>query len=768
MNNQLRNKRSVEFLSSIKRRTKIRTRCRVLIKKIKVAGFLLRNAGLRELLNQIRLVVVKKISVGFNCTPNIVGDVLFISINEPLLDRYRTDHMIEKLKSVNVVTSKIFYYELKVEHVKHFNTFIFYRCPWVPEFEDFFKEAKRRNKSTIYAVDDLVIDRKYTDNIPTVKTMSGKDLEIYNDGVMRHKKVMEHCDYAITTTDQLKKELLNYKNLKDVFIDRNIASNEMVYCSEKAIKEVQKDRSKIVIGYFSGTSTHNEDFKMIAPALTRILDEYPDAYIKLMGRVDPPNELGGYEKQIIYAPYVDWRELPTEMRKVDIVLAPLVDTIFNRAKSENKWLEASLTQTPTIASNIGAFKQVIEDGKTGLLVGNTTSEWYEGIKKLIDDSGLREKIAINARNYVLESYRTFGKSANKLKSFIEDITPEVIAFAGVSLADISGGNIVIKKHMDILQKQGKIVYGVETMGYVENDKWLSANRDDDNKYDIFRIGSMRRQDSINLRMSFDKFVATYWSSNGIVDVYQYMRNKDSKKLYLVQGMEAEFFQGDDSEKVQVYSTYSNDRIQPITISKWCQNWLKDIFGRESKYAPNGIDLINFKFKKRNWQNRKVRILIEGNSQNDCKRVDESFKITNKLDKNKFEISYLSYSGKPKDWYRVDHSYNAIAPDKVGKIYEKNDILVKSSVLESFSYPPLEMMATGGVPVLVQNGGNSEYLKNNENAIFYEEHNINDAVAKIQKLVSDPSKFAKIAKAGRRTAESRNWDIISDGVVKLYE
>ena len=65
----------------------------------------------------------------------------------------------------------------------------------------------------------------------------------------------------------------------------------------------------------------------------------------------------------------------TLLHTVDINIAPLVDTLFNRAKSENKWLEAALVEVPTLASNVGAFKTMIQDGKTGFLVQNTIEEF---------------------------------------------------------------------------------------------------------------------------------------------------------------------------------------------------------------------------------------------------------------------------------------------------------------------------------------------------------------------------------------------------------
>src|SRR5690606_16357181 len=104
---------------------------------------------------------------------------------------------------------------------------------------------------------------------------------------------------------------------------------------------------------------------------------------------------------------------------------------------------------------------------------------------------------------------------------------------------------------------------------------------------------------------------------------------------------------------------------------------------------------------RDWSNRKIKVLIEGDSASEYKRVDESFEIANQLDRKRFEVSYLSYNAEPKEWYKVDNVYIKVPYDEVGKIYADHDILIKSSILESFSYPPLEMMATGGAVVLVK-------------------------------------------------------------------
>lgn len=40
------------------------------------------------------------------------------------------------------------------------------------------------------------------------------------------------------------------------------------------------------------------------------------------------------------------------MLNVDINIAPIEFTIFNEAKSVNKWVEAALVKVPTLATNL--------------------------------------------------------------------------------------------------------------------------------------------------------------------------------------------------------------------------------------------------------------------------------------------------------------------------------------------------------------------------------------------------------------------------------
>ncbi len=674
-------------------------------------------------------------------------DILFINgCTLPHPERYRVDHQMEQLNAFGITTHKIYYENLTMDMLKYYRGFVFFRCPITDTIDEFIDKAHYFNKKVFFDIDDLVINKKYTDTIKYVKEMNADDKKIYDDGVTRMEKTLQKCDYIITTTERLKEELSSYG--KEVLINRNVASEKMVELSLDALAEKKNNSDEINIGYLSGSITHNPDFELIKPAILKIMKEYENVKLTVVGFLDVPDEFVDFKDRIITKDFTTWLELPTIISGLDINLAPIEDTIFNEAKSENKWTEAALCKVVTVASNIGAFKFAIKHGVNGLLC-DTEDDWYKNLKFLIDNPQKREEIASRAHQEVLSNYITTYTGLN-LAQFIEKRLNKNFGFV-LPTTNISGGVNVVIKHCNILRNAG---YDVSIINMHENNDNIENSDGEINVISAIKS---------NIFTRFDTLVATLWATLYFVKDYPQVYNC----LYLVQNFETDFAKYGNLMRISANATYNSmNNIKYITISKWCEDWLKTKYNKSSQFAPNGIKLENFKFIKRNFD-KKIKILIEGNSDDYYKNVDESFKISNKLNRKKYEIHFLSYQGEPKEWYYVDKFYHRVPYDKVGEIYQNADILIKSSILESFSYPPLEMMATGGLCVIAPNGGNIEYLKDGENCLFYKQGDIDDALEKIEMLVSDEKLRNKLIKNGRKTAEERDWKKIEKEILELY-
>lgn len=692
----------------------------------------------------------KKLLRGRSGGSTAYKDILFINgCTLPHPQRYRVDHQVEQLHFNGYSCDTVYYEDLKIDSLRYYRTFVFFRCPSTPLIEAFISKAKYFNKTVIFDIDDLVIDYEYVKQIKHLETLSEKEMEMYMDGVNRTKKTLMLCDYAITTTARLANELRPF--VKDVFINRNVASERMVELSLAAskTKEQLPGNNRIVLGYFSGSITHNEDFDLILPAIKKIFSAHKNVFLKIVGFLDLPDELIGYKDRIIVEKFTDWTKLPELIASVDINLAPLVSTVFNEAKSENKWMEAALVKVPTIASNVGAFKEVVINGLTGVLCDGL-SEWENQLVKLITDDEYRLGIGNNAHKEVIQKWVT-SKTGYELYEFIESSSNPNIAFVLPS-TQISGGVNVVIKHCNILRNLGKDV------------TIISMSEEDDNiinKDGEINVISYHRH---AFHGYFEKCVATLWTTTSFLNNYPKIKDK----YYLVQNYETDFYEPGNYSRILANLTYTSfNNMNYITISKWCEQWLRDDFKKEVRFTPNGIDLSIFKYKERDFNRGTLRILVEGNSKDYYKNVDESFEIVNLLDKDKFEIWYLSYSGTPKDWYKVDRFLNKVPYDKVGEIYSQCDILIKSSLLESFSYPPLEMMATGGIAIVAPNAGNVEYLRHAENCLLYEQGNAQDAYQKINEICNNVELRTKLIANGIETAISRSWSNLEQEVERLY-
>lgn len=704
-------------------------------------------------------------------------DVYFIngcdySVPHPI--RYRVFHQAEQLEAVGISTRIVNAWELNDSYARLARTFVIFRCPHSEFVENFINLVHSLHKTVLFDIDDLVVDTKYTDQIPFLDTLSEAERNLYDDGVRRMGKTMMLCDGVITTTEQLATELKNY--LGHVHVNRNVASEEMYYLSDRAVCERdvlpllaknevplkerhrwkmacerKQGRSGFALGYFSGSISHNPDFAMVLPAVVRFMDEHPDATLHVVGDLDLPADLVRFESRLVRLPFSPWRRLPQMLSFVDVNLIPLEDTIFNRAKSENKWVEAALVKVPSLASNVGALKDSIVDGVTGLLC-DTPDQWYEGLCRLYDDRAFARELAERAHEECVNHHLTCG-TGTRLARFIAGVQKPNVAVILPSL-NVSGGILVALRHALILHEAG---YDVTLVGnnIEEDGEWF--------EFRGVRFPVLSR-DVGAFRGRFDKVIGTMWTTIFYVDHFV----NTNQRYYLVQGRETSFYEPGDIQRSMASITYGcNHELVYCTISPWCKRWLETDFDKtDVRYAPNGIDLELFTPVERDWSG-KIRILIEGDSESPYKNVDESFRIAQSLDPNKYEVWYLAYSGEPKEWYRYERFFKKLPHDEVGDVYRQCHILLKTSVLESFSYPPLEMMATGGQAVVLANEGNAAYLRDGENCLLFDKGEDEKAKQLIEQLVADEPLREQLRAGGLETAAQLDWSALTDQILDLY-
>lgn len=333
----------------------------------------------------------------------------------PQCTRYRVLNKQEYLENQGYKVKVVNLSDFQMKDIRYASTIIVYRAPYSAILDDMVELAHQKGTKVYFDIDDLVIDTKYTDQLEYTQKLDKHEKQNYDASVKNYGAMMNLCDGVITSTNKMVDELKNYKGL--VCLDRNIASKELIQLSQESMQINRQNNQFVKIGYFSGSITHNENFNLIKNDLLQIMNDFNNVELHLVGHIDLPKEFIIYKDRIVLHDYVDWKELPKLISQVDINLAPLKKSIFNEAKSEIKWIEAALVKVVTVASNIGAFKDMIQDGKTGVLCED--NQWFIKLKNLIQDEQSRVTIADNAYCYVLENCTTQSTNSEILQILIK-------------------------------------------------------------------------------------------------------------------------------------------------------------------------------------------------------------------------------------------------------------------------------------------------------------------------------------------------------------
>jgi glycosyltransferase involved in cell wall biosynthesis len=141
---------------------------------------------------------------------------------------------------------------------------------------------------------------------------------------------------------------------------------------------------------WAGSPSHAGDLDMVSGALGAFMRAHEDVRVIFFGQ-EPP--AGIPADQVRSMPWVDFGAYPEALAGVaaDVAIAPLVDTAFNRAKSNIKVLEAWGCRYPIVASTVQPYAETIQHGANGLLAANA-EEWGLALESLYGDASLRQHL----------------------------------------------------------------------------------------------------------------------------------------------------------------------------------------------------------------------------------------------------------------------------------------------------------------------------------------------------------------------------------------
>ena len=202
-------------------------------------------------------------------------------------------------------------------------------------------------------LDDYLFDDEV---IPHLAMLRQAPIDQARKIVREWREVPERCQFFTGSTTYLTERAATLG--KESYMIRNGMNAAQLELSRMALEKAREPaaRDRIRLGYFSGTRTHQDDFRQIAAVLVRLMDEFPAVDLVVAGDFDLGEfaDFGRFPGRVEERPFVDWRLLPAEIARVDVNLIPLEVNPFSEGKSNLKYYEAAVLQVPSVATTAPA------------------------------------------------------------------------------------------------------------------------------------------------------------------------------------------------------------------------------------------------------------------------------------------------------------------------------------------------------------------------------------------------------------------------------
>ncbi|HEY3494161.1 MAG TPA: glycosyltransferase, partial [Polyangiaceae bacterium] len=215
----------------------------------------------------------------------------------------------------------------------------------------------------------------------------------------------------------------------------------------KAAPRPKRRDARTVIGW-GGSAGHLEDMAKVAEPLSEFVAGREDVVLHVMGTEKIAALFAALpcEKFRHFAPG-SLEDYYAFVAGLDVGLAPLEDSGFNRSRSDVKFLEYALHGVAPIVKALAPYRDSVVHGETGLLFENA-AEMLALVKSLVENPAERARIAANARGYVEQERSESARAADRVAFYRalgaseKPSSPErVAAYARMPGAEASGGHV---------------------------------------------------------------------------------------------------------------------------------------------------------------------------------------------------------------------------------------------------------------------------------------------------------------------------------------
>ena len=245
--------------------------------------------------------------------------------------------------------------------------------------------VRKRSRRLIYDVEDNVTvsfaERADEHPNPLLRWLRGTE---------KYRYLIREADHVIASSPELADHCRG--------LNRNRAATYITSSLDSERFEPRREQAngQLTIGW-TGTFSSRPYLDLLAPVLARLAKERTFR-LRVIGNFD--YQLPGVDLEVLR-----WSEAEEvdQLRGIDIGLYPLPADVWVSGKSGLKAITYMMMGIPCVATNVGTTPLIIEDGVNGLLA-TSQDDWFEALRRLIDDPAVRKAIGKRARADAVANY----------------------------------------------------------------------------------------------------------------------------------------------------------------------------------------------------------------------------------------------------------------------------------------------------------------------------------------------------------------------------
>lgn len=697
--------------------------------------------------------------------------VLYIlGCNEGPSARYRVFNHIEALQKQDVAAEWLWDIHPEAQdrdYLAKFSLIVNFRGGHSDRLERIFALARELSIPTVYDIDDLVFDPGLADQIDVYRKMKPDQQREYHAGMQSIERALRGSDFVTVSTPFLGEYASNFTG-KPVWVIPFGVNDRQVETAANLPGFTDGPR---FITYLSGTNTHERDFSEAVAALRRILTEYDDVYLKLVGHLDIDTHLPGLQHKVIPIPFMHWKSLVFEAASAYINIAPFEPgSPFCQSKSDLKYVEPALSGVPTIASPISSFQSSIRHGVNGM-IATTADDWHAAFKALLDDPDLRQRMGQAARVDVLRN-RVPDKIGRRLVQVYSEIVELHRTAArggsvtgGVRAAPSNTGGLriawVIPQPFEASGGHRNIFRAIRYLSefghscslHVLPDNHRFSHGDEIRDFitnEFFDIKAEEVFHGVNNISDCDILVCTYWTT---AYVLRDNSHKAPLKVYFLQDYEPMFFPM-GTDYVRACETYRFG-FYPITSGPWPLRMLEKEWGitRGTFFRFPLERSIYYAEDKPRTPERRPRVVYFARPDMPRRCYPLGVAALEIVKRERPEVEIVFYGDKSEKFQHVPFEFVNVGmtPDvaDLGNLYRSADVGVCFSTTNP-SLVPFEMMACGLPVVDLDVNGNEVSYGGRENCMLAAA-SPRDIADKIYAVLDNPALAQGLRERGIRYA-----------------